>query len=59
MASSRVEAGTSGCLFSYDMDLGVLMEFQQGSQASPRVETWNPASLLRFQRDVRLPVEWT
>ena len=30
MASSRVEAGTSGFLSSSDMDLGVPMEFQQG-----------------------------
>ena len=41
------------------MDIGVPMEFQQGSQASSRVETWNSASLLRFQRGVRLPVKWT
>ena len=58
-ASSRVEAGTSGCLFSSDMDLGVPMEFQQGSQASSRAEAWNSASLSRFQRGVRLPFEWT
>ena len=43
-ASSRVEAGTSGCLSSSDMDLGVPMEFQQGSQASSHVETWKPPS---------------
>ena len=30
MASSRVEAGTSGFLSSSDMDLRVPMEFQQG-----------------------------
>ena len=33
-ASSRVEAGTSGFLFSSDMEIGVPMEFQQGSQAT-------------------------
>ena len=58
-ASSRVDAGTLGFLSSSDMDLGVLIESQQGSQASSRVETWNSASLSRFLRDVRLPVEWT
>ena len=58
-ASSRVEAGTSGFLFSSDMDLGVPMEFQQGSQASSCVETWNSASLSRCKRGVRLPVQWT
>ena len=58
-ASSRVEAGTSGFLFSSDMDLGVPMEFQQGSQASSCVETWNSASLSTCKRGVRLPVEWT
>ena len=58
-ASSRVEAGTSVFLSSSDMDLGVSMEFHQGTQASSRVETWNSASLSRFPRGVRLPVEWT
>ena len=57
--SSQVEVGTSGFLSSSDMDLGVPMEFQQGSQASSHVETWNSASLSRFQRGTRLPVEWT
>ena len=47
------------CLFSSDMDLRVPMEFQQGSQASSHVETWNSASLSRCKRGVRLPVEWT
>ena len=55
-ASSPVEFGTSGFLFSSDMDLGVPMEFQQGSQASSRVETWNSASLSRCKRSVRLSV---
>ena len=58
MASSRVDTRTLGFLSSSDMDLGVPMESQQGSQASSRVDTWNSASLLRFQRGVRLPVEW-
>ena len=59
MASSQVEARTSGFLSSSDMDLGVPMEFQQGSQASSRAEAWNSASLSRFKRGVRLPVKWT
>ena len=58
-ASSQVEAGTSGFLYSSEMDLRVPMEFQQGTQASSRVETWNSAPLSMFQRGVRLPVEWT
>ena len=58
-ASSLAEAGTSVFLSSADIDLGDPMEFQQGSQASSRVETWNSASLSRFQTGVRLPVEWT
>ena len=59
MASSRVEAGTSGFLSNSDMDLRVPMKFQQESQASCHVETWNSVSLSRFQRGVSLPVEWT
>ena len=58
-ASSRVEARTSGFLSSSGMDLRILMEFQHGSQGSSHVETWNSTSLSRFQRGVRLPVEWT
>ena len=38
-SSSGVEAGTSGFLSSADMDLGVPLEFQQGSQALSRVRT--------------------
>ena len=59
MASSQVEARTSGFLSSSDMDLGVPMEFQQGTQASSHVETWNSVSHSRVQRGVRLPVKWT
>ena len=58
-ALSRVEFGTSGFLFSSDMNLGVPLEFQQGSQASSCVETWNSASFSRCKRSARLPVEWT
>ena len=42
---AQVEAGTSGFLSSSDMDLGVPMEFQQGTQALSCVETWNSVSL--------------
>ena len=38
-SSSEVLAETSGFLFSADMDLGVPVEFPQGSQASSRLET--------------------
>ena len=57
-ASSQVDAGTSGFLSSSDMDLWGPMEFEQGSQASSRVEIWNSASLSRCKRLVRLPVEF-
>ena len=57
-ASSQFEAGTSGFLSSSDMDLWGPMEFEQGSQASSRVEIWNSASLSRCKRLVRLPVEF-
>ena len=43
MASSRVEAGTSGFLSSSDMDLRVPMEFQQGIR--PRL-VWRLGTLL-------------
>ena len=35
--TSRVEVGNSGFLSSFDKNLGVLIEFQQGSQASSHV----------------------
>ena len=38
-----VEAGTSGFLSSADMDLGVPLEFPEGSQASSRVEACKSA----------------
>ena len=37
-ASSPVEAGTSGFLSCFDMDLGVCLQFQTGSQVSTCVE---------------------
>ena len=57
--SSRVEAGTSGFLYIADMDLRFPMEFQQGSQALPCVETWNSALLSRCKMGVRLPIGLT
>ena len=44
-SSSGVGVGTSVFLSSGDMDLGVPLEFQQGSQASSRVETCKSAFL--------------
>ena len=45
MASSRVEAGTSGFLSISDIDFGVSAELEQESQASPCVEVRNPTCL--------------
>ena len=39
------------------MALGVPMQFQQRSQASSRVETWNSTFLSRCKMGVRLPVK--
>ena len=58
-SSSGVEARTSGFFSSTDMDLGVPMEFQQGSQASSLVETYKSAFLSSFKSSVRLTVELT
>ena len=44
-ASSRVEVETSGFLSISDIDLGVSVEFEQGSQALSFVEAWNSACL--------------
>ena len=44
---------------SADMDLGVPMQFQQGSQASSHLETWNSTFLSRCKRGVRHPVDLT
>ena len=53
-SSSRVVAETSA-----DMDLRVLMEFQKGSQASSRSESWKSSCFSSCQSSVRLPVELT
>ena len=56
-ASSRVEAGTSGFLSISDINLGVSVEFEQGSQASSCVEAWNSACLSSCEWGVRPLVE--
>ena len=58
-SSSGAEARTSGFLSSADMDLGVSMEFPQGSQVSSRVEICLSPFLSSFNSCVRLPVELT
>ena len=58
-SSSGVEAGTSGFLSSANMDLGVPLEFPQGSQASTRVETCKSALLSSWKSSVRFPVGLT
>ena len=44
---------------SADMDLGVPMQFQQGSQALSHVETCKSTFLSRCKSSVRLPVKLT
>ena len=47
-SSPEVEAGTSGFFSCADRDLGVPMEFQQGTQASSCVETMQVRFLLEL-----------
>ena len=54
---SRVEAGKLVFLCSSDRDLGLPMEIPLGSQMPSHVGEWNSASLSRWQRAVRPPVE--
>ena len=56
-ASSLFEAGISGFLSISDINLGVSVEFEQGSQASSCVETWNSACLSSCEWGVRPLVE--
>ena len=56
---SGVEAGTSGFLSSADMDLGVPLEFPEGSQASSHLEICNSALLSSQKSSIRLPVGLT
>ena len=57
-ASSRVEAGTSGFLSISDIDLGVSVELEQGSQALSYVEAWNSTCLSGCSWGVRPLVEF-
>ena len=52
-ASSRVEAGTSGFLSISDMDLGVSVDIEQGTQSWSCVEAWNSAFLSSCEWGVR------
>ena len=56
-ALSRDEAGTSGFFSCSDVDLGVYLQFQTGSQVSICVEAWNSAFLSSCKRGFRPPVE--
>ena len=56
-SSSGAEARTSGFHSSADMDFGVPMEFQKGSQASSLVETCKSAFLSSCNSSVWLPIE--
>ena len=58
-SSSGAEARTSGFHSSADMDFGVPMEFQKGSQASSLVETCKSAFLSSSNSSVWLPIELT
>ena len=57
-ASSRVEAGTSGFLSISDIDLGVSVELEQGSQALSYVEAWNSTCLSGCSWGIRPLVEF-
>ena len=59
MSSSGAEARTSVFISTADMDLSIPMAFQQGSQASSRMETCKFAFLPSCNSSVRLPVELT
>ena len=54
-----VEAGNSGSFSSANNDLGVPLEFPQGSQASSRVETRKSALPLNWISSVSLSVGLT
>ena len=55
-SSFVIEAGISGFLSSADMDLGVPLEFPQGSQSSSRVEICTSTLLSSWKSSVSLPV---
>ena len=56
-STSGAEARISGFLSSSDMNLGVPMEFPQGSQASSCVEKCKSTFLSSCQNSASLPVE--
>ena len=56
-ASSAVEAVSTGFLSCSDMELGVCLQFQTGSQVLTCVEAWNSAFLSSCKRGFRPPVE--
>ena len=56
-ASSPVEVGTSGFLSCSDVDLGVCLPFQTGSQVLNCVKAWNSALLSSCKRGFRPPVQ--
>ena len=58
-SSSGAEVGTAGFLSNADMDLGVPMGHQQGSQSSLSVVTNKSAFLSGGNSTGRLPVEMT
>ena len=58
-SSSGADSETSGFHSIADMDLGVPMAFQPGSQASSLVEGCKSAFVLSCNSSVRLPVELT
>ena len=57
-SSSGSEAASSGFLSNADMDLGVAMEFPQGSQAMSRVETCKSTFLTSYNIGIRIPVKF-
>ena len=58
-SSSGAEIATSRLLCNADMDLGVPLEFPQGSQSSSPVESCKSSFLSNCNNSVRLPVELT
>ena len=56
-ASYAVEAVSTGFFSCSDVDLGVCLQFQTGSQVLTCVEAWNSAFLSSCKRGFRPPVE--
>ena len=55
---SGFRARTGGFLSSADMDLGVFLEYPQGSQSSSRVGACTCAFLPNWSNSVQLPFAW-